>query len=176
MCLHRICKQSNMTGATSIAETSHPSGAPEVTPGFQWCFCYSIFSFLCKILQIVVCPFVLFVLLLCCMSFFDLRILIVTFVSYNQKLYNELCHIVLCFPIFFGHFIYSCLLQHVCAVCIHSFIHSFVRSFVRSFISKLFLLTFVMLFRYNIYHNQVNDDQENVVGHVSMSVMTLSVD
>ena len=31
-------------------------------PGFQWCSCYSIFSFVCNVLQIVVCYFVLFLL------------------------------------------------------------------------------------------------------------------
>ena len=47
-------------GVTSGAGTVHPSGAPEFIPGFQWGSCYSIFGFLCSVLQIVVCSFVLF--------------------------------------------------------------------------------------------------------------------
>ena len=46
MTYHRVCNKSNTTGAT----------------GFQWGSCYSIFSFMCNVLQIVVCPFVLFLL------------------------------------------------------------------------------------------------------------------
>ena len=38
---------------TSGAGTAHPSGAPE----FSWGSCYSIFSFMCIVLKIVVCPF-----------------------------------------------------------------------------------------------------------------------
>ena len=34
-----------------------PSGAPEFTPSILWCLCCSIFSFMCNVLQIVVCPF-----------------------------------------------------------------------------------------------------------------------
>ena len=40
-----------------------------------WGSCYSIFSFMC-IFQIILCPFVGFFLPLCCLSFFDIRILI----------------------------------------------------------------------------------------------------
>ena len=59
---HRGSNQSNPTGATSGARTAYPSGAPEFIPGFQWGSCYSIFRFMCMFLQIVVCPFVLFLL------------------------------------------------------------------------------------------------------------------
>ena len=47
---------------------------------FQLGSCYSIFCFMCNVLQIVVCPSVLFSPL-CCLSFFDLRILITSLVS-----------------------------------------------------------------------------------------------
>ena len=50
----------NTTGSISGAGTAYPSGAPEFTPGFQWDSCCSIFCFLCNVLQITVCPFVLF--------------------------------------------------------------------------------------------------------------------
>jgi len=53
---------SNMAGVTYGAGTANPSGAHEFTLGFQWGSCCSIFSFLCSVLYIVVCPFVLFVL------------------------------------------------------------------------------------------------------------------
>ena len=49
------------------------------------------------VLQIVVCPFVLFLLakMLCCLLFFDIRILIIPFVSsnssWNSKSTNQLC-------------------------------------------------------------------------------------
>ena len=54
--------QINTMGATSGAGTAYPSGVPEFTPRFQWVSCYSIFSFMCNVLQIVVCPVVLFLL------------------------------------------------------------------------------------------------------------------
>ena len=46
-------------GATSGAGNAYPSGAYEFTPGFQWGSCYSICSFLCRFLYIVVCSFVI---------------------------------------------------------------------------------------------------------------------
>jgi len=70
-----------MTGATTGAGTVYLCGAPEFTYGFQWVrvarslvfcvvLCRSLFVFLC-----------LYVWLLCCLSFFDLRILIIYLVS-----------------------------------------------------------------------------------------------
>ena len=44
---------------TSGTRTAYPFGAPELTPGFYWGLCYSIFSFLCSVLQIIVGHFVL---------------------------------------------------------------------------------------------------------------------
>ena len=48
-------------------------GAPEFTTGFQFVLCCIIFSFLCNILQIAVCPFLLFQLTfaLCTSSAYD---------------------------------------------------------------------------------------------------------
>ena len=48
-----------MTCNTDGAGTSCPTGAPEFTTCFKCC---SIFSFLCSDLQVLVCPFVLFLL------------------------------------------------------------------------------------------------------------------
>ena len=58
---HQVCNQINTTVAISGARTAHPSGTPDFNPCFQWGSCYLIFSFM-YVLQIVVCPFVLFLL------------------------------------------------------------------------------------------------------------------
>ena len=58
--LSPICIQINTTGVTSGAGIYYPPGAPEFIPGFQWGSCYSIFYM--YVLQIIVCPFVLFLL------------------------------------------------------------------------------------------------------------------
>ena len=60
MTYHRVCNWSNTTDITSGSGTAYPSGAPEFTPGFQWGSCCSMFRFLCRVLQIVVCPFISF--------------------------------------------------------------------------------------------------------------------
>ena len=62
MTYHWVCIKSNMTGVTRGAGTAFSFGALEFTLGFQWSLCCSIFSFLCSVLQIIVCPFVLFLL------------------------------------------------------------------------------------------------------------------
>ena len=57
----------------------------EITPGFYWGSCYSIFSFICMFCRS------LFVLLspffwpLCCLFFFNIRILIATLISPNSS-------------------------------------------------------------------------------------------
>ena len=48
---------SGTPGFTSGAGTAYPSGANDFIPGFKLGSCYSIFSFLCGILDIIVCPF-----------------------------------------------------------------------------------------------------------------------
>ena len=59
---HRVCNQINTTSATSGAGATSISGASKSIPGFQWGWCYSIFSHMCIFLQIAVCPFLLFLL------------------------------------------------------------------------------------------------------------------
>ena len=49
---------------TSGTGTVYTSETPEFSPGFSWESCYSIFGFMCNVLQIVVCPFVLFLLVI----------------------------------------------------------------------------------------------------------------
>ena len=44
----------------SEVHTAYPSGAPEFTPDFEMGLCCSVFSFLCSIFSIIVCPFVHF--------------------------------------------------------------------------------------------------------------------
>jgi hypothetical protein len=51
-----------------------------------WDSYYSIFSFLYNVLKIIVCPFVLFILLVVCLSCFDIRLLITPLVSSNFSL------------------------------------------------------------------------------------------
>ena len=55
-------KNGKKTSTNSGAGTVYSSGAPEFTPSFQWGSCCSIISFLFSVLQIVVCPFGLFLL------------------------------------------------------------------------------------------------------------------
>ena len=84
MTYHRVCNKSNTTGANSGTGTAYPSGAHEFTLDFWWGSCYTMFSFLCRLFQIIVCPFVLFFFVwpLNCLSL-DLRFLITPLVSSN---------------------------------------------------------------------------------------------
>ena len=50
----------NTTGVTCGSGTDNPSGKPKFSPGFWLCSCYSILSFLCNVLYIVVCSYVFF--------------------------------------------------------------------------------------------------------------------
>ena len=50
----------NTTGVTSGKEINYPSEAPDFTSGFLWGSCCWIVSFLCSVLEIIVCPFVFF--------------------------------------------------------------------------------------------------------------------
>ena len=88
MIYHRVCNQINTTSRTESRNCAS-FWSTRVHTRFQWGSCYSIFSFMCNVLQIVVCP-VLFFLPLCCLSF-DLRILITPLVSSNSS-YIETLH------------------------------------------------------------------------------------
>jgi hypothetical protein len=57
MSYHRVCNNSNKTGATHGAGTAYLFG---VHPQFLWGSCCSIANFLCRGLWIIVCPCVLF--------------------------------------------------------------------------------------------------------------------
>ena len=84
MTYHRVCDQINTTGATSRAGTIYPSGTPEFTPTFQWASHYSILRFMCMCCRslLVLCSFVFWSL--CCLFFFDIRILITSLVFSNS--------------------------------------------------------------------------------------------
>ena len=81
----RVCNQIDATGATSGARTADPSRAPEFTPGFQWSSCCSIFSFICMFCRSLFVLLSFFFRPLCCLSFFDLRILITSLVPSNSS-------------------------------------------------------------------------------------------
>ena len=76
---------SNTTGGTSAARTAYPHGPPEFFLGFSW-----VGDTRCLVFCVVFCRS-LFVILffffwpLCCLSFFDLLILITPFVSSNSS-------------------------------------------------------------------------------------------
>ena len=81
MTYHRMCNQINTTGATSGAGTAYPAVAPRFTPGFSGvrvtrslvlCVCFLDLS-----LSFFYWP-------LCCLFFFDLRILITPLLSSNS--------------------------------------------------------------------------------------------
>ena len=59
MTYHRICNQIYTTSTTSGAGTAYLSRAPEFSTGFQWGVLHD-FQFYVYVLQIIVCPFVLF--------------------------------------------------------------------------------------------------------------------
>ena len=81
MTYHRVCKYINTTGATSGAGTANPSGALEFTSGFMWGSCYPIFSFICMFCRSLFVLLSFFICPLCCLFFFDIRILITPLVS-----------------------------------------------------------------------------------------------
>ena len=68
--------------------TSYPSRAPQITPGFQWGLCYSIFSFICMLCRWLFVFLYLFFWPLCCLLFFDIQILITPLVSSNSSSIN----------------------------------------------------------------------------------------
>jgi hypothetical protein len=72
---HRVCSKNIATCATSGTGTAYPSGAPEFAPGLNGIRVAQLFSFLCSILWIIVCPF----------SSYYLFCIFKLFVSANRK-------------------------------------------------------------------------------------------
>lgn len=54
----RIYNKINTTGTPSGEGITYPSAALAFAAGLWWGLSYSIFSFLCRVLQIIACPFV----------------------------------------------------------------------------------------------------------------------
>ena len=90
MTYYQVCNQINTMGASSGAGTAHSSGAPEFTPSFQWGSCYLIFSFICMFSRSLFVLLYFFFWPLCCLFFFDIRILI-TSLWYLQTLLHVTC-------------------------------------------------------------------------------------
>ena len=67
-----------ITGVTNV-EHAYPSGAFEFTPVLVGFVSLVVFSFLCNALQTLFVLLSIFIWLLCCLSFFDLRLLITPF-------------------------------------------------------------------------------------------------
>ena len=95
----RVCNQINATGVTSGARTAYPSGAPEFTPSFQWDSCYWIFSFICMFCKSLFVVLYVFFQPLCCLFFFDIRILNAPLVSSNSSQLSRLINNILVVPI-----------------------------------------------------------------------------
>ena len=84
MTYQRVCYQIITTGATNGVGTAYPSGASGFTPGFQWGPSYTVFSFMCMFCRSLFVISSFFFCPLCCLFFFDLRILITPLVSKNS--------------------------------------------------------------------------------------------
>ena len=69
----------------SIMFAIYPSGSPEFTPGSQWGSCYLIFSFICMLCRSLFVLLYFFFWPLCCLFFFDIRILITPLVSSSSS-------------------------------------------------------------------------------------------
>ena len=87
-----ICNQINTTGATSGAGTAYPSVAPEFTLSLQWGSCYSIFSFICMLCRSLFVLLFIFFWPLCCLFFFNIRILITPLVSSSSSHSTDTMH------------------------------------------------------------------------------------
>ena len=72
---------------TSGAGTAYPSRAPEFTPILKSGSCFSIFSFTCMFCRSLFVLLHFFFWPLCCLFFFDIRILITPLVSSNSSFY-----------------------------------------------------------------------------------------
>ena len=81
----------NTTGVSYGAETVYPSGAPDFTPDFKKGSCYSILSFICMFCRSLFVCLYFFFWPLCCLFFFDIRVLITPLVSSNSCRYQIRC-------------------------------------------------------------------------------------
>ena len=97
---HRVCNLINTTDSTSGAGNAYPSRASDFIPGFQWGSYYSIFSFMCIFCRSLFFLLCIFFWPLCCLFFFDIRILITPLVSSKSSiLFCQSRHRFVCTPI-----------------------------------------------------------------------------
>ena len=96
--LYRVCNQSNTTGTTSGAGTAYPSGALSSPPVYNWVRVTPSLVVCVMFSRSLSVPLFRFLWPWCCLSFFDLRILITLLVS--STLFTD----VPCFSILDCHF------------------------------------------------------------------------
>ena len=84
VCTNYIGDNNDATGFVTRLTRCMPL-VEQFTPDFQWGSCYSIFSFMCMFCRSLFVILFFFFWPLCCLSFFDLRILI-TSLWYLQTL------------------------------------------------------------------------------------------
>ena len=89
MTYNQVCNWITTTGGTSGAGTAYATVAPEFTPDILWGSCYSIFNFICMFCRSLFVLLSLFFWPLCCLFFFDIRILI-TSLWYLQTILSVL--------------------------------------------------------------------------------------
>ena len=78
--------------ATNGAGTAYFPEHPSLPTGFQWRLYYAIFSFMCNLIYIVVCPFVLFLLII--VQYVLLRLTAAHFPFwYLQTLLEKCCYL-----------------------------------------------------------------------------------
>ena len=82
----RVCNQINTTGTTSGAGTAPLPEHYRVHTRFQWGSCYSIFSFICMFCRSLFVILYFFFWPLCCLFFFDIRIMIAPLISSNSSI------------------------------------------------------------------------------------------
>ena len=88
--IHLTCQYmtTHLPGLELFTLPDHLSSPPPI-PRFQWGSCYSISSFLCSVLQNIVCRFDPLLLAIALSDVFDLRILITRLVSSNFFWYRH---------------------------------------------------------------------------------------
>ena len=107
---HRVCRKSITTDATSGAGTAYPSEDPKFSPDFSGVPVTRSLVFLCNVLHILVCPFVIFLFWpLYCLSF-ELRLLITPLVPSNFFYIHE--YLVCPFVLFLFPIVLSVLLRY----------------------------------------------------------------
>ena len=85
-----IFNKSGTIHTTIGAGTAYHSGTPKFTPGYQWCSCCSIFSFLCLLYQPLLFCLCLFVLADNVFGIFKLFLSLVSLIRQKNKVESKL--------------------------------------------------------------------------------------